>query len=312
MKNIPIELLRAFVTVVELRSFTRTAHALGVTQPAVSAQLKRLQALLGCDLLDKSAPGIAVTPIGDMVIAEARRMLAINDKILEKAAVPPTAPTLRVGIPQDFVGHLLPWPLAQFRKQWPAVHLYVQAGPNLQLLNAFEQGELDVMVVNSSAKAVEGAQYHWLEEMVWIRAPLMQLHSSEPVPLVSHGSACPVHQHVVSALSKAGFSHDSVFVGTNFLSLIAAVELGFGVMGVPNCLITGSNAIVWSDGFLPRLPPLFCNLRLRDDANAAVAAPAKAFADFLRLGHERTKPVHSEIPAIVTGERPIPLAADQG
>src|SRR5690349_23724511 len=43
MTNIPTELLRTYVTVVDLRSFHRAAHALGVTQPAVSAQLKRLQ-----------------------------------------------------------------------------------------------------------------------------------------------------------------------------------------------------------------------------------------------------------------------------
>src|SRR5687768_4467741 len=51
MTNIPTELLRTLVTVVELRSFTRAAHALGVTQPAVSAQIKRLQSMLGGELL---------------------------------------------------------------------------------------------------------------------------------------------------------------------------------------------------------------------------------------------------------------------
>ena len=44
---------------VELRSFTKAAQSLGVTQPAVSAQIKRLQGLLGTDLLDKSAPGVS-------------------------------------------------------------------------------------------------------------------------------------------------------------------------------------------------------------------------------------------------------------
>ena len=57
MLNIPTDLLRTLTTVVDLSSFTKAAKALGVTQPAVSAQIKRLQSLLGYDLLDKRAPG---------------------------------------------------------------------------------------------------------------------------------------------------------------------------------------------------------------------------------------------------------------
>ncbi len=55
MTNIPTELLRTLVTLVELRSFTKAAHALGMTQPAVSAQIKRLQVLLGGELLDTTS-----------------------------------------------------------------------------------------------------------------------------------------------------------------------------------------------------------------------------------------------------------------
>jgi DNA-binding transcriptional LysR family regulator len=301
MTNIPIELLRAFVTVVDLRSFTKAAHALGVTQPAVSAQLKRLQILLGCDLLDRTAPCVLVTPTGEMVIAEARRLLAINDKILETAAIPPSAPTLRVGIPGDLVGALLTRPLASFRKHWPSVHLNVQTGIDADLVEAFQQGGLDVLVVNSSATPVEGALFHWQEEMVWIRAPSMRVEPSEPVPLVSHGAGCLVHQHVVSTLTKAGWTYDLVFTGTNFLSLISAVGLSFGVMGIPRCLFNGGDVGVWADGPLPRLPPLYCNVLLRRDASAAVALPAEAFADSLRLGLERGKSAVSQFPELVAG-----------
>src|SRR5215470_5835246 len=96
MTNIPTELLRTLVAVVDLRSFTKDAQALGVTQPAVSAQIKRLQVLLGGDLFDKSAPGVTLTEKGEVVVNYARRLLSINDQILDLAVRGPVVDRLRV------------------------------------------------------------------------------------------------------------------------------------------------------------------------------------------------------------------------
>jgi DNA-binding transcriptional LysR family regulator len=68
MLNIRTDLLRTLVTVVDQRSFTKAARVLGVTQPAISAQIKRLQSIIGCELLDKSAPGEILTPTGTVVV----------------------------------------------------------------------------------------------------------------------------------------------------------------------------------------------------------------------------------------------------
>src|ERR1039458_8263963 len=81
MTNIPTDLLRTLVAVVDLRSFTKAAASLGVTQPAVSAQIKRLQFLLGGDLFDRSVQGVSLTPQGELVVSYARRLLSINDQV---------------------------------------------------------------------------------------------------------------------------------------------------------------------------------------------------------------------------------------
>src|ERR1043166_783547 len=82
MINIPTELLRTLIAVVDMRSFTRAAQSLGVTQPAVSAQVKRLQVLLGGELFDRDAPGVTLTAKGEVVVNYARRLLSINDQIM--------------------------------------------------------------------------------------------------------------------------------------------------------------------------------------------------------------------------------------
>src|SRR5438128_1240930 len=101
MTNIPTELLRTLVAVVDLRSFTKAAQSLGVTQPAVSAQIKRLQSLLGSELLDKSAPGVSLTSAGELVVNYARRLLSINDQILDIAGPRAAAKTIRIGATGD-------------------------------------------------------------------------------------------------------------------------------------------------------------------------------------------------------------------
>ena len=102
MTNVPTDLLRTLIAVVDLRSFTRAAQLHGVTQPAVSAQIKRLQTLLGGELFDKSAPGVTLTAKGEVVVNYARRLLALNDQMLDVTARGSAAPQLRIGLATDY------------------------------------------------------------------------------------------------------------------------------------------------------------------------------------------------------------------
>src|SRR6185295_11791678 len=75
--NIPTDLLRTFVAICQLGSFTKTAHRLDLTQPAVSAHMRRLESMIGADLITKSLTGVVLTECGGEVLRHARRMLAI-------------------------------------------------------------------------------------------------------------------------------------------------------------------------------------------------------------------------------------------
>src|SRR5436305_2266080 len=127
MLNIPTDLLRTLLAVVDVRSFTKAAQLIGVTQPAVSAQIKRLQYLLGYEVLDKSAPGVSLTPRGEIVVNNARRLLSINDEILNLASVH-TRQTIRIGIPVDYAGSRIPAALSRFRERWPDIGYNVGSG----------------------------------------------------------------------------------------------------------------------------------------------------------------------------------------
>src|SRR5215472_2704472 len=95
--NIPTDLLRTFVAVFELGSFTKAAHLFELTQPAVSAHMKKLESLIGADLIEKNVAGVNLTARGEEVLKYARRILSINDQIVNTAVR--TLPVIRLGIP---------------------------------------------------------------------------------------------------------------------------------------------------------------------------------------------------------------------
>jgi DNA-binding transcriptional LysR family regulator len=83
--NVAPELLRTFVAVCDARSFTGAARTLGLTQPAVSGRMGRLQTLLNVSLFDKSAPGVVVTAKGEIILKMAREILAVQSRLVETA-----------------------------------------------------------------------------------------------------------------------------------------------------------------------------------------------------------------------------------
>ena len=291
MNNIPTELLRTFIAVVDMRSFTKAAQVLGVTQPAVSAQIKRLQQLLGGDLMDKSVPGVLLTPVGELVLGHARRMLAINDQILNLATPPAAGPqTIRVGMPGDFVGEVLWRTVARSRERQPGIRFHVRSSPSDILVRDVRQGDLDVAVTLSGADPHDDARFHWTEDMVWVRAPQTRIDPSVPVPLVSRGDKCLAHRQVTDALERAGVAYNLPFTETCLTSLTSAVGAGLGVMALPRCVSQAADLAVWVDAPLPPLPAIVCNVSVRAGADDAIDQFAQSLADAYASGRTSAAP----------------------
>jgi DNA-binding transcriptional LysR family regulator len=264
MTNIPTDLLRTLVAVVDFRSFTKAAASLGVTQPAVSAQIKRLQFLLGGELFDRSIQGISLTPQGEMVVSYARRLLSINDQIVHLGDAGPRAElVIRVGTPSDFIASMLPDILARFRARWPDVRFIVRTDYFDPLVRELRSGEVDIFVGLSMTPPLD-ARHSLAEEVVWVRAADTQIDLDRPVPLVSHGEPSVYHRLAVTALKAAGLEWEDVFTGPSMTSLNAAVAAGLGVMAVTRRRADEVGMIVWDDAPLPKLPDLYSGVYVRE------------------------------------------------
>ncbi|NVO14674.1 MAG: LysR family transcriptional regulator [Rhodoplanes sp.] len=292
MTNIPTELLRTLLTVVDLRSFTKAAQKLGVTQPAVSAQIKRLQFLLGFDLLDKSAPGVSLTEKGGCVVSQARRLLAINDQIVSLARGNGRSRLLRFGLPGDFVGLPLWQSLAAFRARWPDVRLHMKTCCSSTLLHELEMGDIDVVVAMTSPQPHEMASHHWREDLVWVRGPMAPINPTQPLPLVSRGENCMFHRHMVAALEAAGRSFEIVFMAGHVDELSRAVAAGLGLTALTRTL--ADPALICDDPSLPKLADLACSICVGTDTEPAVRDDLVALLAETLNPRPATKPVIAE------------------
>jgi DNA-binding transcriptional LysR family regulator len=270
MINIPTDLLRTLVAVVDLRSFTKAAAALGVTQPAVSAQIKRLQFLLDSDLFDRSVQGVSLTPQGELVVSYARRLLSINDQILRIGGSGPRPELIiHVGTPSDFIASILPGALAQIRERWPEVRFIVRTDFYDPLVRQLRGGDLDLLIGLSMAPPHD-ARHRGPQEVVWVRGATTRIDPDRPVPLVSYGESCVYHRLAATALRSAGLDWEDVFIGPSFASLRSAVTAGLGVMAITRRRATDAGITIWEDAPLPKLPDLYSGIYIREGGARAI------------------------------------------
>jgi DNA-binding transcriptional LysR family regulator len=261
MTNIPTELLRTLVTVVDLRSFTKAAHCLGMTQPAVSAQIKRLQVLLGGELLDKSAPGVALTPKGEAVVQHARRLLSVNDQIIDMAT-PRFRSGLRIGISDEAQSAMLASVLGACRRGAPGSFEIQGSG---DLFRDLSQGELDLVIALGERGASPGARHRWTEPLAWVCARGLAFNRAAPLPVVLANGVGEIAGLATSVLDRSGTEWEAACRVPGPLGCTAAVAAGLGI-GATLDRFVPAELVVCEDPRLPRLPELTCGIHLREGA----------------------------------------------
>jgi DNA-binding transcriptional LysR family regulator len=277
MTNIPTDLLRTLVAVYDLKSFTRAARMLGVTQPAVSAQIKRLQFLLGTEIFDRATPGVSLTTYGEEVVHHARRMLAINDEILSAASAPPRPKQIRIGLPGDLSGPMLPWAFAKFRKKHPGYSYHSRSGSKAKFFEELRAGDLDIMVGMSWDKP-EDARHFWKDQLVWVRSGATRIDPLGPVPLLAFSGECMCHRAATEALAAVGRESQLMMTSSTFLSLASGVDAGLGTLVMTRGRVCMTQMQVWHDAPLPPLPEVYTGIYVRDGADTG---PLIEFADEL-------------------------------
>jgi DNA-binding transcriptional LysR family regulator len=240
-----IHQLQYFVAVAEEASFTRAAARVHVAQPGVSAQVRRLEAELGQQLLDRSGRSVTLTEVGAAVLPFARAALGALDGA--RLAVDELAGLVRgqvaIGMVSGCALPALAELLADFRGRYPGVTIALTEDGSGRLAEQLRDGQLDLALIGTAGPAAE-----WLEtaliledELVAAVSPDNPLAAQRSVtvaqlcdePLVSLPRGTGVRAALDAACAAAGFT-PRIVLEASALPMVAQLgQRGLGVAILP-------------------------------------------------------------------------------
>jgi LysR family hydrogen peroxide-inducible transcriptional activator len=144
--------LQYLVAVADHEHFGRAAAACNVSQPALSAQIRKIEDVLGVQLFERTNRRVTITPSGKAVSDQARVVLEEAAKIggITRSAQEPLAGPLRLGAIATVGPYLLPHLLAPLRKRYPKLDLFLREGLTEQLLGELRTGQLDAVIASNT------------------------------------------------------------------------------------------------------------------------------------------------------------------
>ena len=290
-----LEVLRTFVTGVDLGSFAKAANRLGRSTSAVSAQLKKLEDQIGAPVLRRVGRGMTPTTAGETLLGYARRLLELNDEAATAVRGVDLEGAVSLGMQEDFGERILTEVLGRFARAHPKIRIAASVARNTELLEQLARGRYDLALTWDSDATPFHAQAIGRLPMRWIGSRNLQPFAAtleEPLPLVVFEAPCLMRSAATAALDQAGIPWRVAFTSPSLSGVWAAVAAGLGVtvrteIGLPEQLCVLDQEIP----NLPNLPMVGLTLHraaaeldgatqwLRDIVVRTLAEPAHPFTE---------------------------------
>ncbi|WP_246660681.1 LysR family transcriptional regulator [Tardiphaga sp. vice154] len=261
--NIPIEIVRTVVAISETGSLTKAAEKLGLSQPAVSSQIKRIQSMVGGALFARTANGTTATQLGKLVLHQARRILEANDQMLRLGGAAHLPQPVRLGLSTLFVREFLGHQTAQ-----SLTDVVIQTDNSVGITKGLIDGYIDIAYILENPEMTSEIAHLIVndtdEEFVWVRSRDFVLSPDSPIPILTW----PGDDLMIRTLTRQGIAYKVVFNSPDYHAKLAAVEAGIGIAAIPRRLIPPS--LVWAqENYLPELPPIKALLCARSNLESS-------------------------------------------
>jgi len=276
-RDIDIGLLRAFVAVAETGRMTQAAKVIHITQSAVSQRIRRLESLLELNLFERRADAASLTREGERFMSRARRLIALNDEILSEMGRGDFAGEIRIGVPHDVVGSLLPPVLRDFRPAHTNVLVTLVSDVSSALRTLLDARKIDVARTTDRDRSSR-KDCVLTDQLVWVGAAEGGAANRRPLSVALGTEGCGFRASAVEALNRAGIVWRSICQVGSLEPVFATLEADMAIAPFLSRTVPARLAIVKSRE-LPTLPHFFLNLRL---AEGPATASTDAFVQHVR------------------------------
>jgi DNA-binding transcriptional LysR family regulator len=248
--NIPIEIVRTVVAISETGSLSKAGDRLGLSQPAISSQVKRLQALVGGALFMKTANGTTTTELGKLALQQARRILEANDQLLRLGNNSEGPQPLRLGLSTLFVQRFIRTQTAD-----SLADIFVQTDHSVQIGRGLIDGYIDIACIFENP-AIESEIDQLVinrirDPLVWVRAKNFVVSPGAPLPILTW----PGDDWMIRTLTRHGVAYKIVFNSPDYHAKLTAVEAGIGLTAIPASMVPPT-LMRANEYYLPELPPI--------------------------------------------------------
>ncbi len=248
--------LAAFCAVVEKRSFSQAAERLGVTQPAVSLQVRALEERLGQRLIDRSGRRVEPTEAGLRVYSNAKRLLQLEEQLIEEVAAGDDAElggTLAIGASTGPGAHLVPLLLCEFQRRHPHVRIALSIFDTYAVIDKVAERELELGVVGALRRHRSLTFDPLVQDEIVLAVPpghpaaggKLTLEELREEELISMQEGAGVRQVVEQELRRAGLPardlEPRLELGLQE-SVKSAIAAGYGVAFISRTAIEGELA----------------------------------------------------------------------
>lgn len=228
MKQLSLDNLRTFVSVIELGGYAKAGDFLGRSQPAISLQIKKLETQLGKKLFTKVGQRHVPSADGNWLYPKAKELLELNDNIFRSLTPAPLSGRLRLGIPNEFASTLLPGLIGEFSKRYPDVSLEVTSALSRDLLHPSQRDHFDLILALVNPNEDTEGEVVLEDDVVWVgdaSHPLV----GDSIPLVLAPDGCMYRSRVIEELKQQTFAWKITYTNADLGGLVAAIKQGLGI-----------------------------------------------------------------------------------
>jgi DNA-binding transcriptional LysR family regulator len=267
MKNLSIDNLRTFVTIIDVDGFAKAGELLGKSQPAVSLQIKKLESQLDCQLFKKHGQRQAPTDIGLQLYSLANKLLQQNDRIVEHFTKTPLQGRLHLGIPSEFATTLLPNIIGAFKQAYPKVSLEISSALSAQLIKMHAQQPFDLLLHIALERHPFSDNLALTDDLVWVGSHEYSTQQST-LPLVLAPEGCKYRESALQTLNQSGIKWHISYTNSDLTGISTAIKQGFGITALARSSVPDDLTVLENVG-LPQLGKIAINLVCHQNTDAA-------------------------------------------